>query len=234
MKTMPPKQPNLQKINRNQNLILKNINGKFFSGLNQEIGSSMIELLIAAVVALFAASAAAQIMTNLHNSGVNRRTAVGTPIDVAISNDLAWFQQYAVLWRMQKGPYKNLPIQITKTDIPYSQIQNTTEPNQYVTKAQFECDPINITNMAIAFQLDASNSATYTAPINTPPNPIPAGASSQSISLPAAASEYTLSRQILPGSVLGTLKIVYTLKKLEALQFVKTSSVYLPASGWCS
>jgi hypothetical protein len=195
--------------------------------LNQEIGSSMIELLIAAVVALFAASAAAQIMTNLHNSGVNRRTAVGTPIDVAISNDLAWFQQYAMLWHLQQGPYTDLSTQITKTINPYR--QSPTESNQ-----NFTCDAINISNMSTSFRQDAANPATYSAPINTPPNPIPAGPASQSISLPAVANEYTLSRQIIPGSVLGTLKIVYTLKKLGALQFVKTSSVYLPASGWCS
>jgi len=216
---------NLNNRPQQQKKFQKHKTCKFTSSLNQDIGSSMIELLIAAVVALFAASAAAQIMTNLHNSGVNRRTAVGTPIDVAISNDLAWFQQYAMLWHLQQGPYTFLSTDITKT-VTYS--PSLTQSNQ-----SYSCIAINTTNIATSFQQDAANPATYLAPINTPPNPIPAGPSSQSINLPAVASEYTLTRQILPGSISGTLKIVYTLKKLGALQFIKTSSVYLPASGWC-
>jgi len=190
----------------------------------------MIELLIATVVALFAASAAAQIINNINNSGLNRRAGAGSAIDVAVNNDLTWFQQYAQYWRQLKGPYLSLPINVTKT-ATYTQIQNSNESKVYVPNDPSECVG---NNMAISFLQDAASSSTYIPPINNPPNPISANGSSQNISLPNVASEYTLTRQIQPGAVTGTLRITYTLRKAGGIQYIKNSSVFLPASGWCS
>jgi len=238
MKTIFPNQNSMISSTRYQTLFHKKLTFKHQFNRSNAIGSSMIELLIAAVVALFAASAAAQIITNLNSSGLSRRAVAGTTIDVAISNDLAWFQQYAMLWRMIKGPYTDLPIQLTRADKIYTPKQNSNESNQYEPKPSYECPPFNNnsnnTTMATNFQQNAADTFTYVAPINSPPNPIPSGPSPQSITLPKAASDYTLSRQIIPGSALGTLKIIYTLKKSGVTQFVKTSAVYLSASGWCS
>jgi len=197
---------------------------------NKNLGSSMIELLIATVVALFAASAAAQIINNINNSGLNRRAGAGSAIDVAVNNDLTWFQQYAQYWRQLKGPYLSLPINVTKT-ATYTQIQNSNESKVYVPNDPSECVG---NNMAISFLQDAASSSTYIPPINNPPNPISANGSSQNISLPNVASEYTLTRQIQPGAVTGTLRITYTLRKAGGIQYIKNSSVFLPASGWCS
>ncbi len=196
---------------------------------NKSLGSSMIELLMATVVALFAASAAAQIINNLNNSGLNRRAGAGSAIDVAVNNDLTWFQQYAQYWRQLKGPYLSLPIEVTKT-ATYTQIQNS-ESKVYVPNDPSECVG---NSMAISFLQDAASSSTYTPPINNPPNPISANGSSQNISLPNVASEYTLTRQIQTGVATGTLRITYTLRKAGGIQYVKNSSVFLPASGWCS
>ena len=195
----------------------------------KDTGSSMIELLIAAVVALFAASAAAQIINDLNNSGFNRRVAAGSAIDVAINNDLTWFQQYALFWRLQKGPYISLPIQITKTTA-YTQ-QNSNESKIYVPDDPSECVG---KNMAISFIQDAATSSTYTSPINNPPNPISSNGSFQTITLPKVASDYSLLRQIQAGTTTGTITINYILSKSGKLQFSKNSSVFLPASGWCS
>jgi len=197
---------------------------------NHNIGSSMIELLIATVVALFAASAAAQIINNLNISGLNRRAGAGSAIDVVLNNDLTWFQQYAQYWRQLKGPYLSLPIDVTKT-ASYTPIQNSNEVKVYAPNEPSECVG---NNMAISFLQDAASSSTYISPMNQPPNPISANGSSQIISLPNVASEYTLTRQIQPGTVTGTLRITYILKRSGAIQFIKNSSVFLPASGWCS
>ena len=203
---------------------------KVLASQNKNLGSSMIELLIATVVALFAASAAAQIINNLNNSGFNRRAGATSAIDVAINNDLIWFQQYAQYWRLLKGPYLSLPIEITKNQ-SYTPIQNSNESKTYAPNDPSECVG---NNMAISFLQDAASSSTYTSPINNPPNPISASGSLQNITLPNVASDYVLARQIQPGAVTGTLRITYTLTKFGALQFRKNSSVYLPASGWCS
>ena len=198
---------------------------------NKNLGSSMIELLIASVVALFAASAAAQIINNLNNSSSNRRAGAGSAIDVALNNDLIWFQQYAQYWRLLKGPYLALPIQITKTPTIYTPINNPNESNVYAPNDPSECIG---NSMAISFLQDAANPTTYTSPMNSPPSPIGASGSLQTITLPKVASAYTLAREIQPGTVTGTLRITYTLTKAGAIQFRKNSFVFLPASGWCS
>ena len=208
----------------------KNKGFRVAASQNKNLGSSMIELLIATVVALFAASAAAQIINNLNISGLNRRAGAGSAIDVAVNNDLTWFQQYAQYWRQLKGPYLSLPIDVTKTST-YTSIQNSNESKVYAPNEPSECVG---NNMAISFLQDAASSSTYISPMNQPPNPISANGSSQIISLPNVASEYTLTRQIQPGTETGTLRITYTLKRSGAIQFIKNASVFLPASGWCS
>lgn len=203
---------------------------KLAASQHKNLGSSMIELLIATVVALFAASAAAQIINNLNNSSFNRLAGSASDIDVATNNDLQWFQQYAQYWRLLKGPYLSLPIEVTKTDVAYTKIQNSNESKVYDPDDPSECVG---NNMAISFLQDAANSSTYISPINNPPNPISSNGSSQIITLPNVASDYVLTRQIQPGAVTGTLMITYTLTRSGVIQFRKNSSVFLPASGWC-
>jgi len=56
------------------------------------------------------------------------------------------------------------------------------------------------------------------------------------ISLPSSASGYTLSRAIAPdNSVSGAVIITYTLTVPSTTTpiFVRSSSLYLPAAGWC-
>jgi hypothetical protein len=60
------------------------------------------------------------------------------------------------------------------------------------------------------------------------------------ISLPSTASGYTLSRAIQPdNSVSGAVRITYTLTvpgtapNTTTTIFVRSSSLYLPAAGWC-
>jgi len=203
------------------------------SSQNRAVGSSIIELLLASALALFAASTAAKMMNNFYNSGMNHRAAATSVIEVAISNDLAWFRQYAVLWRLEKGPFNNLSTQVTHTADPYTQIP-TANPFNLSNRYQVlpECGTTT-TAIATAFQNDASSSTTYVAPINSPPNAVPNDNSSSSITLAAVASGYNLSRKIQPGPTKGTLAITYTLSKSGTNLFERSSSIYLPAAGWC-
>jgi hypothetical protein len=207
---------------------------KFSSSQSKAVGSSLIELLLASTLALFAVSTAAQMMNNFYNSGMNRRAAATSVIEVAISNDLAWFRQYAVLWRLQKGPFNNLSTQVTHTTDPYTQIPPA---NPFNLSNRYELLPecsTTTTAIAIAFQNDAASSTTYVAPINSPPNPVPTDNSSLSIDLTTTvASGYDLARRIQPGPTKGTLTITYTLSKSGTILFERSNSIYLPAAGWC-
>ena len=194
-------------------------------------GSSLIELLLAALLALFAVSTAAQLMSNLHNSGMNRRAAATNAIEAAINNDLTWFRQYALLWRLQRGPFKELPYEVSKTN--YTQIPNPNINNlfnEYQTLS--EC-ATGTTAMATAFQNDAASLTTDFDSIKKPSNLVPNDQSETTITLPAVASDYTLVRRIYPGSTLGTLRITYSLARSGSEILRKSSSLYLPASGWC-
>ena len=203
------------------------------SSRSRSNGSSMIELLLASALALFAASTAARMMNNFYNSGMNRRAAATSVIEVAISNDLAWFRQYAILWRLQSGPFNNLSTQVTHTPDPYVQIP-TANPSNLTNRYQIlpECDT-TVTALATAFQNDAANSTTHVAPINSPPNAVPNNSSSSSIALAAVASGHNLTRIIQPGPTQGTLTITYTLSRSGTNLFERSSSIYLPAAGWC-
>jgi hypothetical protein len=190
----------------------------------------MIELLIAALVALCAASAAAQLITNLTQSGFNRRSAATSAIEVSITNDLSWFRQFAVLWRMKQGPYSNLPIAITGDFAP--PVYTQSAPTAYYTPNSQEC---TTDAMALSFRQAVSNPLSYTSPLAPPPNQVLDSASEQNVSLPSSASEYSLYRTLEAGTIPGTLKITYTLKNSAGTTvFDRPSTLYLPAAGWCS
>ena len=198
---------------------------KVTSSQSNAIGSSMIELLLATALTLSATVTAAKIMNNLYNSGMNRRAAATSAIDVAISNDLAWFRQYAVLWRLERGPFQDLSTDVTRT--------NTYGPNQSPESSKYVPIHCNASAMAIAFRDDAANSTTYVVPINSPPNPVSNSNAASPIALPAAASGYTLVRRIQAGPTFGTLTITYALSDSVTTLFERASSLYLPAAGWC-
>jgi len=199
--------------------------------LSKTTGSSLIELLLAAVLALFAVSTAAQLISNLHNSGMNRRAAATNAIEAAINNDLTWFRQYALLWRLQRGPFKELLIEVSKTN--YTQIPNPNINNLFNEYQTLPECATGTTAMATAFQNDAASLTTDFDSIKKTTNPVPNDQSETTIALPAVASDYKLVRKIYPGSMLGTLRITYYLSKSGSEILRKSSSLYLPASGWC-
>ena len=208
------------------------INQIFKVGYSQpkEMGSSMIELLLATALALIAASSAAKIINKVYDSGLNRRAAATSAIEVAISNDLAWFRQYAMLWRLQNGPFDADALSNNVTHTPTAYTQDT--PNEYTPIA---CNSPDM-DMATTFRDDAASSSTHVSPINSPPYPFISNELSQSITLPVVASKYKLFRMLEPGPVRGTLKITYTLTNPDYVVptiFTRSSSLYLPAAGWC-
>jgi hypothetical protein len=76
-----------------------------------------------------------------------------------------------------------------------------------------------------------------TPPATTMANAFLDTVSTTTISLPSSASGYTLSRAIVPdNSVSGAVRITYTLTVPSTTTpiFVRSSSLYLPAAGWCS
>ena len=169
------------------------------SSKNKDIGSSMVELLLATTLALVAVNASAQLISKLYTSGLNSRAAANSVVEVAINNDLAWFRRYAVLWQRKTS------------NLTYEIPTGCGEPTPPATTA---------TTMAEAF-LSYANT-----------NSVP----SATISLPSSASGYTLSREIQPDpSVSGALTITYTLTVPDTSTtiFVRSSSLYLPAAGWC-
>lgn len=203
---------------------------KISSSQINDMGASMIELLFAVFLALFAAGTSAQLMNNLSNSGLNRRAAATSAIEVAISNDLAWFRQYAVLWRLGKGPYVTLPPEVTKTS--YTQIP---PPNTLKLSNKYTDLPgCGTAAMANAFQNDASNIEADFDSIKKPPYKVPKGAAAEKLDLPKSASDYKLERKIQPDDdIPGTLTITYNLTKSGSNIFERSSSLYLPAAGWC-
>ena len=201
---------------------------KVASNQTKDLGSSLIELLLATALALIAASSAAQIISKVYDSGLNRRAAATSAIEVAISNDLAWFRQYAMLWRLQNGPFDADALSNNVTHTPTAYTQDT--PNEYTPIA------CNSPDMATTFRDDAASSSTHVSPINSPPYPFISNELSQSIALPVVASKYKLFRMLEPGPVPGTLKITYTLTNPDYVVptiFTRSSSLYLPAAGWC-
>ena len=200
---------------------------KVASNQTKDVGSSLIELLLATALALIAASSAAKIISKVYDSGLNRRAAATSAIEVAISNDLAWFRQYAMLWRLQKGPFDANALSNIVTHTPTAYTQDT--PNEYTP---IDC---NSPDMATTFRDNAANPNTHVSPINSPPHPFISNKLSQSIALPVVASKYKLSRKLEPGPVPGTLKITYTLTDPDVVTtfFTRSSSLYLPAAGWC-
>ena len=214
----------------------------------QEQGSSTIELLIATVLALAAASSSVQIINSLNTTGLNRRAAATSAIEVAISNDLAWFRQYAVLWRMLTGPFETLDTELIDrvTNLRSSTYSKRSSGNLSTYEPPSECPSTTTTttDMAEQFQDDAANLYMYLPandqppnPINAPPNPVPNGASETTIALPKSASGYSLKRTIQPdSSVPGVLTITYSLTNPNFKPpqiFTRSNSLYLPAAGWC-
>jgi hypothetical protein len=200
---------------------------KVSSSKNKNIGSSLVELLLATTLALVAVNASAQLISRHYISGVNSRAAANRAVEVAINNDLAWFRRYAVHWKCIIDPLNSL----------------CSSPLSYQILP--ECPSTSTSSviaMASAFRVDAANPATY-PPLTVvppssdePPNPVPNDARLTAISVPNANSVYNLERRIQPDpSVSGALTITYTLTVpgTSTPIFVRSSSLYLPAAGWC-
>jgi hypothetical protein len=208
---------------------LENSRFKSNTGQSKTVGSSMIELLLAVFLALVAVSTSAELMSKFNNSGLNRRAAATSAIEVAISNDLAWFRQYAKLWRLQEGPFKTnaLSKSVTHTAIDYTK---STSSKVYTP---ISC---NSSEMATTFRTNAAALTTHVSPINSPPYTFLNNDKKQEIILPAVTSKYKLERELIAGSVSGTLNITYTLTESDKpgnTIFKRSNSVYLPAAGWC-
>ena len=197
---------------------------KVSSSKNKDIGSSMVELLLATTLALVAFNASAQLISRHYTSGVNSRATANRAVEVAINNDLAWFRRYAVHWKCIIDPL-NGPL--CSSPLSYQILPECTSTSS---------------EMASAFRVDAANPATYPPLTVVPPssdvspNPVPNDARLTAISIPNANSVYNLERRIQPDpSVLGALTITYTLTVpgTSTPILVRSSSLYLPAAGWC-
>lgn len=198
---------------------------KVISGQTKGAGFSIIELLLASFIALVAVNASAQIINNISTSGLNRRAEAISAIEVVISNDLAWFRQYAKLWKISEGPYTSLQTTVAKTK--YDKLSNSNKYNP----------PLNLCGtpaFANEFQKDAASLKINFDSITLPPYAIPNGDSMTILKLPSSASGYKLERRI--ESELGSLTISYTLTNPafdNPTVFRRFSSIYLPAAGWC-
>jgi hypothetical protein len=208
MAKLHPKKLNSIGLNCLRKSNQKNLLPRTLSSDVKDFGSSMVELLLATTLALVAVNASAQLISRHYTSGVNSRAAANRAVEVAINNDLAWFRRYAVHWRRQD---LNQP----SYEQPDDGCGQTTP---------------TATTMASDFLIDAANSETY--PPSTDTNSVP----NATISLPNSTSGYTLNREIQPDpSVSGALTITYTLTipDTSTTIFVRSSSLYLPAAGWC-
>ena len=228
--------PLLKKHNLNGTHLLnkprKNIQlFKVISGQTKEAGFSIIELLLSSFIALVAVNATAQIINNISTSGLNRRAEATSAVEVAISNDLAWFRQYAVLWKLAKGPYKSLQSAVAKTSYD-GELSTPSHPNIYdISKL-----PVGLCGtpaFANQFQKDAASLKVNYDTLKLPPYKIPDGDSATKLDLPKSASGYKLERKIVSNDIAGSLKISYTLTFDDSDIFKRFSSIYLPAAGWC-
>jgi type II secretory pathway pseudopilin PulG len=205
---------------------------KVISGQSKEAGFSIIELLMASILALVAVNASAQLINHLSTSGLNRRAEATSAIEVAISNDLAWFRQYALLWKLAEGPYSTLQQTVAKT--PYKQLGSSNLSNKYNPNVGSSKGLCGKSEFANAFQKDAASLTINFDSITKPPYDIPNGDSMTTINLPQSASGYKLERKLESES--GNLIISYTLTNSafdNPLVFRRFSSIYLPAAGWC-
>jgi len=200
---------------------------KVISGQTKEAGFSIIELLLASFIALVAVNATAQIINNISTSGLNRRAEATSAVEVAISNDLAWFQQYAVLWKLEEGPYTALQTAVAKTKYN-GKLLLSSNPNKYNPPST--CGTPAFAN---EFQKDAASLKVNYDTLQLPPYKIPDGDSATILDLPKSVSGYKLERKIVSNDIAGSLKISYTLTFDDSDIFKRFSSIYLPAAGWC-
>jgi type II secretory pathway pseudopilin PulG len=200
---------------------------KVISGQTKEAGFSIIELLLASFIALVAVNATAQIINNISTSGLNRRAEATSAVEVAISNDLAWFRQYAVLWKLEEGPYTLLQTAVAKTKYN-GKLLLSSNPNKYNPPST--CGTPAFAN---EFQKDAASLKVNYDTLQLPPYKIPVGDSPTTLDLPKSASGYKLERKIVSNDIAGSLKISYTLTFDDSDIFKRFSSIYLPAAGWC-
>jgi len=201
---------------------------KVFSGQTKEAGFSIIELLMASILALVAVNASAQLINHLSTSGLNRRAEATSAIEVAISNDLAWFQQYAVLWKLEEGPYTALQTAVAKTKYN-GKLSTSSNPNKYEPPSSLCGTPA----FANEFQKDAADLKVNYDTLQLPPYKIPVDDSATILDLPKSVSGYKLERKIVSNNIAGSLKISYTLTFDDSDIFKRFSSIYLPAAGWC-
>lgn len=201
---------------------------KVISGQTKEAGFSIIELLLASFIALVAVNATAQIINNISTSGLNRRAEATSAVEVAISNDLAWFRQYAVLWKLKEGPYTALQLAVAKTKYD-GKLSASSNPNKYEPPSSLCGTPA----FANQFQKDAAGLKVNYDTLKLPPYKIPDGDSAITLDLPKSASGYKLERKIVSNDIAGSLKISYTLTFDDSDIFKRFSSIYLPAAGWC-
>jgi hypothetical protein len=200
---------------------------KVISGRTKETGFSIIELLLASFIALVAVNASAQIISNISTSGLNRRAEATSAVEVAISNDLAWFRQYAVLWKLSEGPYTHLQLAVAKTSYD-GKLLTPSHPNIYEPKV----DLCGTTAFANQFQKDAASLKVNYDTLKLPPYKIPDDDSATTLDLPKSVSGYKLERKIVSNDN-GSLQISYTLTFDDSVVFKRFNSIYLPAAGWC-
>jgi hypothetical protein len=189
----------------------------------------MLEVLLGTVIIGLVLGATSSMFTR--QSSFDRRTQALDAIDAEVSRDLSWLKSYARFWEMSSGPYNLTAAQTGAASFTTSSFLNyepTADDCAAGTLAQ------SFINMA------ASDAVT---PIGTSPNqlvrpnPIPTSSGvAQSITLPAVASAYALTRTINFTGLANRIRVVYAISGSDAAQlpYPREASILVQAEAWCA
>jgi type II secretory pathway pseudopilin PulG len=183
---------------------------------------TLVELLVSLLIT--GAVVATLVNVSVGQLRTSQRAAALSAVEATISSDLAWLRYYATIWKLQAGPF----------DLTNSQ----TKTASYVRASRLDyepggaCDDINIdTNtvipLATFFLADAATATTTPAR----PQTVPSAAGSTTLSLPNAASGFTLTRTIAVDE--NSLVVDYSLGGSDAPPLNRKAVILVEASAWC-
>lgn len=192
-------------------------------------GFSMLELLLGTVII----GVVVGTISLLFNRQVsfNQRTAALDAIDAAVSRDLTWLKSYARFWEMKSGPYNLTATQTGASSFTTSSVLDY-EP------AVVDCESGTLAQSFINKAASADVTPIGTSPNQlVRPNAIPTtSGTAQTITLPAVASAYTLTRRINYTGLTNRVQVVYSVTGADAAQlpYPREASLLLQAEAWCA
>jgi hypothetical protein len=184
-----------------------------------------LEVLLAAVIGALGISLIAPVFVG--QLPQMRRIAAQEVIEAEVSRDLNWIKQYSKYWRLNSGPYNLTAAQTGQTDANASYVVRSHISYRPFTSAQCTAG-----GFVSQFLTDAG-SVTITP---ARPNAIPTTTTNASttITLPAEAAGYTLTRTL---TVLGNnrLQVDYAVNANgnPTLSFQRSALILLPATTSC-